>query len=140
MNWTVGPMLELEVPIFDQNQAQVAKAIHEYNQKRAEHEARRQVITRDIRAAWVKHELAREQVEFYRTVLLPDVEANLGLAQEGYVSAREDLTVFLQAQEDLITTRQTILEFLRDYYLSAVELQRAVGGRMPAADAPESPR
>jgi len=130
VKWTLGPMLELELPIFDQNQAQVAKAMHEYNQKLAEYEARAQEITRDVRAALVRARTAKEQVEFYRVGIVPDVERNLDLAQQAFVAGQEDLTVYLQAQEDLIMTRRTILEFLRDYHIGRVDLERAVGGRL----------
>lgn len=133
--YTLGPMIELELPIFDQNQAQVVKAVHEYNQKQAEYEARLQDATRDIRAALVKNQQALEQVQFYRSAIVPDVERTLELAQESFVAGQEGLTVYFEAQEDLIMTRLKILEFLRDYLLTRVELERAVGGRidLPAA-------
>lgn len=31
--YTLGPMVEMEVPVFDQNQPQVAKALHGYRQR-----------------------------------------------------------------------------------------------------------
>jgi cobalt-zinc-cadmium efflux system outer membrane protein len=145
MKWTLGPMLDLEVPLFDQNQAQVAKARHEYDQKRAEYEARAQEITRDIRAAVLRQRQAYDQVELYRSAILPEVERNLGLAQQAFVAGQEDLTIYLLAQEDVIMTRRKVLEFLRDYYVSGVELERAVGGRIGAeptreGEAPAEPR
>ena len=128
--WTLGPMIDMTVPIFDQNQAQVAKAIHEYNQKLAEYQAREQEITRDIRTALLQQQQAAAQAAFYRTSIMPEVERNLGLAQQSFVAGQDDLTVYLAAQEDLIMTRRRILEFVRDYLVSRVELERAVGGRL----------
>jgi cobalt-zinc-cadmium efflux system outer membrane protein len=151
VKWTLGPMLELELPVFDQNQIQVAKALHEYNQKLAEYEARAQEVTREIRDAHVKRQQAYEQVRFYREAIVPEVVRNLDLAQQSFVAGEESLTVYLQAQEDLLTTRQKMLEFLRAYLVSGVELERAVGGSLavpgptsqpasaPAAAATETP-
>ena len=139
VKWTLGPMIDLEIPLFDQNQAQVAKAMHEYNQKLAEYEGRVQDATRDIRAAQVRQQQAVEQVRFYRTEIMPEVQRNLELAQQAFITGQEGLTVYLQAQDDLIMTRRTILEFLRDYYLSGVELERAVGGRIGTDPAALSP-
>ena len=148
LKWTVGPMLDVEVPLFDQNQAQVAKARHEYNQKLAAYEGRQQETTRDIRAAVNRQRAAYDQVQLYRATILPEVTRNLELAQQAFVAGQEDLTVYLLVEEDVIMTRQKTLGFLRDYYLSAVELERAVGGRggappaaatQPAAPAPREP-
>ena len=130
VTWTLGPMIEMTLPIFDQNQAQVAKAMYEYNQKLAGYEARLQEVTRDVRDAWLRQEESREQIEFYRTSILPEVRRNMELAQQAFVAGQEPLTVFFQAQEDLIMTRLKMLEFLRDYLVSRVDLERAVGGRI----------
>lgn len=135
VTWTLGPALELEVPLFDQNQARIARAAHEYNQRVAEYEARRQEVMRDVRTARLRQQAAAEQVRFYRAAIVPAVERNLVLAEQAYVAGQEDLTVYLQAQEDLIMTSRTMLEFVRDYHLRGVELERAVGGRLPAPGA-----
>jgi len=135
VKWTLGPMIDLEIPLFDQNQAQVAKAMYEHNQRLAEYEARVQDATRDIRAARVRQQQACEQLRLYRDEIMPEVQRNLELAQEAFITGQEGLTVYLQAQEDLIMTRRTILEFLRAYYLSGVDLERAVGGHIPPESA-----
>jgi len=129
--WTIGPMFEIELPIFDQNQAQIARAVHEYRQRRAEFEDRAQTITRDIRSGLVRHRQAREQIEFYRSSVVPEVQRNLELAQQSFVAGQEGLTVYLLAQEDVILTRLRVLEFMRDYLLIRADLERAVGGRLP---------
>jgi cobalt-zinc-cadmium efflux system outer membrane protein len=141
VKWTLGPMLELELPIFDQNQAQVAKAVHEYNQKLAEYQQRAQEIIRDIRNSLLRRRQARQQVEFYRSAILPDVERNLALARQSFVAGQESLTVYLESQEDVVMTRLRMLEFLRDYMVSGVDLERAVGGSLtePAATSEPAP-
>ncbi|MEW6251588.1 MAG: TolC family protein [Planctomycetota bacterium] len=126
--WMLGPMLELEIPIFDQNQAQIARAVHERRRAEAEYEARLQEITRDVRAARILQQQAYEQVLLYRNSILPDVQRNLELAQQTYIGGQEDLAIFFQVQEDVIATRLRTLELLRDYAVYLADLQRAVGG------------
>ncbi len=126
----LGPMIEVEIPIFDQNQAQVARANHEFRRSVAEYEARAQIAARMIRAALVRHRESYDQLRLFRDSIVPEVQRNLELAQQSFVAGREDLTVYLLAQEDLIATRLRVLDFYRDYLVTRAELERAVGGRI----------
>jgi cobalt-zinc-cadmium efflux system outer membrane protein len=136
--WTLGPALDLEIPLFDQNQAQVAKAMHESNQRLAEYDDRAQTAIRGIRQALVRCGQARRQVELYRGTILLEVQRNLDLARQTFIAGQEGLAVLLQAQEDVIMTRMKTLEFLRDLLVSWAELEREVGGRLTDTP-PESP-
>jgi len=129
--WMVGPMFDIEIPIFDQNQAQIARAIHVYAQRLAEYDDRAQEVTRGIRESLVRYRQAAEQIEFYRGSVVPEVDRNLDLAQQSFVAGEESLTVYLGAQEDVIGTRLRVLEFVRDALISRADLARAVGGTLP---------
>lgn len=130
VKYTVGPMIEMEIPLFDQNQAQVAKAVHMHRQRVAEYEGRLQEVIRAVRESLVMQQQAGEQVEFYRREVLPAVRQNVDLARQSYIAGREDLTTYLQSQEELLMTRLKALQYLRDYLLKEAELERAVGGRL----------
>ncbi len=131
MKWMVGPMLELEVPVFDQNQAQIAKAMFMLRQRFAEFEAMEQRVVREIRETLVMYEQALAQVRLFRDEIIPEVDRNLKLVQQSYRSGTDEFTVYLQAQEDLISTRLNALAFLRDTMLQRTDLERRVGGRLP---------
>lgn len=135
VDFAIGPMLDLELPIFDQNQAQVAKAVHEYRQSLAMYESRWQEIARAVRESLVRCRQAHDQVCFYRDQMLPAVDRNVALARQSYIAGQEDLTIYLQAQEDLLMTRLKTLEFLREYSVRRADLERQAGGRLelPAA-------
>lgn len=130
VKYTLGPMIELELPIFDWGQAQTAMAMHEYQQRLADYDARLQTIVRDVRQTLVRQAEAREQLQLFREVILPEVQRNLELARQAYVAGQTNLIIYLQTQEDLIETRQKMLDFLRRYRLSRAELERAVGGEL----------
>jgi len=125
-------MIDLELPIFDRNQAQIAKAIHEYNENLARYEARGQEIVWRIRETRVTYDQACAQVRFFREAIIPEVERNLKLVQLSYRTGQEDLTIYLQVQEDMIMNRLKVLEFLRDVNVNLAELERHVGGRLTA--------
>lgn len=128
LKWTAGPMLDIELPIFDQNQAQIAKAASEYRQRAAELEARVQEAIAAVRQALLAARSADEQARLYRDEILPAVRRNIDVAQESYAAGRESLAVFLQAQEDLILARRRELEFKRDALIWRAELVRQIGG------------
>lgn len=134
--FAIGPMFEVEIPIFDQNQAQIARAVYLYHQRRAEFDDRAQTITRDVRTSLVRYAQARDQAAYYRRAVVPEVQRNLELAQQSFTAGQEDLTVYLSTQEDVIMTRLQVLAFVRDGLVAQAELQRAVGGRLPATQPP----
>ncbi len=135
VKYTIGPMIQMEIPIFDYNQAQVAKAVHEHRQRLAEYEARSQEIVRMVGESFIMARQAHAQSSLYREEILPAVDRNLEVARQAYVAGQEDLTVYLQVQEDLLMTRMRALEFYRDWLVRRAELERQVGGRLDV-DAP----
>lgn len=128
VTYTLGPMIEFELPIFDWGQAQTARAIHDYRQRLASYDDLLQSIVKNVRTLLARQSDAYGQLGLFRDVIMPEVERNLELARESYISGQTDLTIYLQTQEDAIATRQKMLEFLRDCLLIEAELERAVGG------------
>jgi outer membrane protein, heavy metal efflux system len=139
VRYTIGPMIDMEIPIFDQNQAKVARAVHMHRQRVAEYEARYQEVTRVVRETLVMHRQARQQLDFYRQEMLPVVDRTVEVARQAYTTGQEDLTVYLQSQEELLATRLKALQFLRDYMVTQVELERAVGGRLTRIEPASQP-
>lgn len=130
MKWMVGPMFDMELPIFDWNQAGVARALAVYNQRVAEYESQLQQTVRQVRENLVRIRQAHQQVEFYEQSIMPAVEQNLEVARQSYIAGREDLTVYLDVQEDLLRTRLQRVGFVRDYLIGLADLERAMGGQV----------
>jgi len=130
VDWTIGPMIDFELPIFDRNQAQVARAFHEFRQRWAEYSGLWQTVAADVRETKVMYDQAYRQVGFFRESILPEVQRNLEVVRQSYSAGREEITIFLQIQEDQIMTRLTALGFLRDLLLNRAELERRVGGKL----------
>lgn len=130
VDWTIGPMIDFELPIFDHNQAQVARAIHEFRQRWAEYEELWQTVASEVRMSKVMYDQNQRQLELFRDSILPEVNRNLEVARQSYSAGREQLTIFLQIQEDQIMTRLTALGFQRDLLLNRAELERQIGGKL----------
>lgn len=129
----LGPNLVIELPIFDQRQAMIARL----EAQRRQQERRLSAVAIDarseVRLAEVRLKTGREVVVHYRDVLLPlraNVSAQALLHYNGMF-----ISVFqlLAAKQGEIDARRGYLEALRDYWKARVELARALGGSLPSA-------
>ena len=129
----LGPTLSLELPIFDQRQAQIARLLAE--QRQSEH--RLQALAVDTRA---EVRLARAQLlgnrrilDRYRTRLLPLRSRIVDLSQLYYNGMLLGAYQLLTAKQTQMDTYRMYVEALRDYWAARAELERAVGGRLITA-------
>jgi len=122
-----GPTLSLELPIWDQNQAQIAKADHLLEQARQHREAMLIDAAQDIHVGLARARTATENARFYRDEFVPTAERNVSLAQDGYRIGRVSFLSLLEAQRAYITTRTNQLDALRDAALAEIDLERVTG-------------
>lgn len=133
---SLGPVLEVGIPIFDTNAAQIARAGSLARAALASYEATSQRAVREARTAWIDLDTASRLTEQYRAGVLAIAERNLTLAEAALRAGQADVTVLLEAQSELIEARRTLLDLERDGVLAAIELERAVGGAV--LNSPES--
>lgn len=132
---SIGPVVEIGVPIFDTNQAQIAKAGSLARATLAAYEATAQRAVREARTAWVELDSAARLAEQYRTTVLAIAERNLTLAESALKAGQSDVTVLLEAQRELIDARRTLNDLERDAALARIALEQSVGGRLSVPDA-----
>lgn len=133
IDYSVGPMLELSLPIFDQNRAQIAKARFELERRRKLREDLLDAIAREVGEAVVAARASRALVQFYERESLPLADANLELARQLYQSGEQNIIVLIEAQQSLIDQRRQYLRARRDHAVALAELERATGGRRDGA-------
>ena len=127
----LGPNLVIELPIFDQRQAVIARL----EAQRREQERKLSAIAigarSEVRLAEVHLRVGRQTVLHYRDVLLPlrkRIADETLLHYNGmFVSTYQVLT----AKQGEVDARRGYLEALRDYWSARAELARAVGGALP---------
>jgi outer membrane protein, heavy metal efflux system len=133
---SVGPVLEVAVPIFDTNQAQIAKAGSLARAALANFEAASQRAVREARVAWVELDSALRLVDQYRSTVLTLSERNLALAEAALKAGQADVTVLLESQRELIDARARLNELERQAAIACIELEYAVGGGLMSAPSP----
>ncbi|HTL31139.1 MAG TPA: TolC family protein [Tepidisphaeraceae bacterium] len=126
-----GPELSLQIPIFDQGQAKIAKAQAELRQLQRRYEAAVIDTKSEVREGRDRMLAQRALVEHYRQLLPRRIHiVNLTLQHyNGMLKGPYDL---LLAKQNELAAEQASIEALRDYWIARADLERAVGGRLPA--------
>lgn len=134
----LGPTLAFTLPIFDQNQAQIAKARVRTLQARKDYEAKVETVIADLQRSWSAAHNAADLVDFQRTVGLPLAEQTVKGASDRYRAGEAGVLVLIEAQDSLVKRRRAYVGALRDYAVAMAQLQSVVGGRLPGARPPTS--
>lgn len=123
----LGPTLALELPIFDQNQAQIARAEFLHQSAIANRDALLLEVMQDTRAALRRARTAWDISSYYRDSFLPLAETNLELSREAYRAGKLSLPAVLEAQKALLAARSRYVEALRESAVALTDLEKAVG-------------
>ena len=128
---TVGPTGSLELPIFDQKQAVVARLEGELRAALAREAALAVDVRSEVREARVKLQTRRALVERYERIVVPLRQHVVELSQQQYDAMLLGAYQLLQAKQAEVNAYRELIEALRDYWIARTELERAIGGTLP---------
>lgn len=131
-DFLVGPAVELELPLFDRNQAQVSRAELELGQRRKEHEALVAEAKQGLRAALDEADVAARTAAFARNELVRQAERGATLAERAYQLGDTTVLTMLQAQKAALEARRIVIESSLAAALARIEVERAVGAPLRA--------
>jgi cobalt-zinc-cadmium efflux system outer membrane protein len=125
-----GPTFTIELPIFNQGQARIAKGEAALRQAQDKFEALAIDVRSQIRE--LRDELAskREIARFYRDQLLPDQRRILNASLTNYNAMEIGNFELFTIKAEEVRTEREYLEAARDYWITRAELERAVGGNL----------
>ena len=132
---TVGPTVDLELPIFDQKQAEVARLRAELRAAQHRADALAIAIRSEVRQARNRLLAARLTIDYYQKTLVPLRERIVALSQEQYNAMLLGVYQLLQAKQNEINSYGEYIEAVRDYWIARADLERAIGTRLAAAGA-----
>src|SRR3989304_2640033 len=132
--WKVGAVLEFPVPLFDQGQARIGRAVAELRRAQQEYYAMAVRIRSAARALRDQIQGARDRALYYRDIMLPLQERIVNEAQLHYNAMQIGPVQLLRAREQQIETAVAYVEALRDYWLAWTELGQMLSGRLPGAN------
>ena len=125
-----GPTLDLELPIFNQGQGEVAKLTAQYRQAQRELEARTVNARSEVREARDQLLAARELTSYIGKKLLPTQQQALNLTLRQYNYMLRGAYDLLFAKQNEVAAERSYIEAWRDYWIARAELERAVGGSL----------
>jgi cobalt-zinc-cadmium efflux system outer membrane protein len=133
--WKVGPVLSVPIPLFDQGQARVGRAVAELRRSQQEYYALAVRVRATARAVRDRMVGAQDRALYYRDILLPLQERIVNEAQLQYNAMQIGIFHLLRDRERQIETGVAYVEALREYWVARTDLALISSGRLPTSNA-----
>ncbi|MDB6111268.1 MAG: czcC 1 [Pedosphaera sp.] len=134
-----GPILNLELPIFDRGQGAIARLQAQYRQAQWQLEALATNVRADVRQARDTMIATRDLTEFYGKIYLPQRIRIVNETLLQYNAMQIGTFELIAAKERELSTEREYVEAWRDYWIARAELEKALGGKLPGETKPASP-
>jgi len=132
--WKVGPVVSVPIPLFDQGQARVGRAVAELRRAQQEYYALAVRIRAVARAVEERLRGAQDRALYYRDILLPLQQRIVNEAQLQYNAMQLGVVQLLRDREQQIETGVAYVEALREYWLARADLAQLSSGRLPVSN------
>lgn len=127
---TVGPGIELDIPIFNQNQGQIARAKSELEQAARKYEALRQNIILQVRQAFTRYVSDYEEFELWNNDIIPSLQKKVEQTTQSFeIGEINNQTVF-EARQNLIEAKVKLVESTAQLLIDAAELNFCIGKKL----------
>jgi cobalt-zinc-cadmium efflux system outer membrane protein len=129
--WVTGPSLAIELPIFNQRQADIARLEAQLRRSQKRLTAQAIEIRSEVRSLRNRLIMQRNMVDHYRRTVLPLREQIVDLTLKNYNYMLIGAFDLLMAKQQEFEAYQKYLEAIRDYWIIRADMQRSLGGRLP---------
>jgi cobalt-zinc-cadmium efflux system outer membrane protein len=129
--WVTGPALAIELPIFNQRQADIARLEAQLRRSQKRLTAQAIEIRSEIRSLRNHLVMQRNLIDHYRRTVLPLRERIVDLTLKNYNYMLMGAFDLLMAKQQEYESYQKYLEAVRDYWIIRADMQRSLGGRLP---------
>ena len=123
----IGPSVDLELPIFDQNQAQIAKARYMYQKAVKTLDALDRSVAQEVRSAVDRAMTGWKLVQVYRERSIPLTQSNLDLSRKSFQAGTVSFLAVLEAQRSYLDNRRRYTAVLQATAVTIPELERTIG-------------
>jgi cobalt-zinc-cadmium efflux system outer membrane protein len=130
--WTAGPALAISLPIFDQGQAAVARAIAVLNSLQESYAAEAIELRSEVRSAASRVLALRGRADFLKRVLVPLRSRIVAESQLEYNAMQQGAFQLLMAKREEISAGAMYVAELRDYWIASAGLAQILAGAGPA--------
>lgn len=132
-----GPEVELEIPIFDQGQGEIARLTSQYRQAQRRFEALAINARSEVREARDLLIASRDLAQFYDEVLLPQQRQIVQQTLLQYNAMQVGTFDLINAKERELASERNYIEAWLSYWIARSDLDRAMlGGSRSSLSAP----
>ena len=130
--WVTGPALAIELPIFNQRQADIARLEAQLRRSQNSLTAQAIDIRSEVRSLRNRLVMQRNLIDHYRRTVLPLREQIVDLTLKKYNYMLAGAFDLILAKQQEFEAYQKYIEALRDYWIIRTDMQRSLGGRLPS--------
>src|SRR5262249_61198134 len=130
----VGPVFALPMPLFDQGQAHIGRAMAELRRAQQEYYALGVQVRATARMVREQLQGAQDRALYYRDIVLPLRERIVNETQLQYNAMQRGVFELLRAREQQIQAAVAYIDTLRDYWLARTDLGLLLSGRLPSTE------
>jgi outer membrane protein, heavy metal efflux system len=130
--WKVGPTIEVPIPLLNQGQGRIGRAVAEFRRAQQEYYALGVRLRSTARAVEERLQGADDRARYYRDILLPLRERIVRETQLQYNAMQLGVFDLLRAREQQIQAAIGYVETLLDYWLARTDLEQLLSGRIPS--------
>jgi outer membrane protein, heavy metal efflux system len=119
----------IEIPLFDRNQGEIARTHAAITQSEETKDATRQAVMTDVATAYEAVKTGEGIVQLYESGYLKESKESLDISRYAYQRGAASLLDFLDAERSYRSTELTYRDNLATYMLAVEQLHEAVGER-----------
>jgi cobalt-zinc-cadmium efflux system outer membrane protein len=127
----LGPGIDIQLPIFDQNQAQIAKAQYRIRQARKNLQALEGLVREEVARDLARIHLHEIRVHRFREKIIPLREKAIEYAERWVNAMRLNRLYLLETQKSRLQSRREYLQAIMERRHALVDLELHMGGRLP---------
>ena len=128
---STGPLLVLQIPIFDQNQAGIARAEFQLRQAQKNYDATQLSAKQEIQRLVGELTFHETHVNLFRDKMLVGQQQALSYVERFYATMQLNSIFLIEARRQILNTRRGYFQALRAYRQTESMLQLALGGELP---------
>lgn len=126
IDYILGPSLGVTLPIFDQNQAQIARAQFAYQEALALVDFLERSLVQDTREAVDRAMTGWNIAALFDRELLPQARDTLSISEAAYRAGNTPILNVILAQQSLLEATRSRIAALQTAAIALVDLERAV--------------
>jgi len=124
-----GLTLSIEIPVFDKNQGEIARANYAIGQAQETKTAAQETVMTDVSNAYEAFKIGDQVVQLYLSGYLKQAQDSRDISQYAYKRGAASLLDFLDAERSYRSTQLAYRQALATYMLAIEQLREVVGTR-----------